>query len=88
MWQAAPAGWTRTNNVSASKSTRTSTTRELTFTITAETKILQGETAKTFADIKEGDTVTIVYAREGENRIASKVTLAAPAPAAPPAPTK
>ena len=61
-------------------------TRELTFTITADTKIRQGEAAKTLADIQVGDTVMVIYARDGEKRVASAVTIAASAPAVPPAP--
>jgi Cu/Ag efflux protein CusF len=54
--------------------------RELTFAIKDTTKIVQGDTAKMLADIKEGDTVTVVYTHEGQdNRVASKVTIDTPA---------
>ncbi len=63
--------------------------RELTFAVTDATKIAQGDAAKTLADIKEGATVTVVYSFEGkDNRVASKITLAAPAPDKEPAPDK
>ena len=61
--------------------------RELTFAINDATKIVQGDAAKTLADIKEGDTVTVVYAFEGkDNRVASMISIAAPAPKPAPAP--
>ena len=51
-------------------------TRELTFTVTDDTKIVQGDAAKTLADIKEGDTVTVVYMRESaDKRVATKITI-------------
>ncbi len=63
--------------------------RELTFTTTGDTKILQGDATKALADIKEGDSVTIEYARgAGDSRVASKVTVAAPVPAKAEAPAK
>ena len=61
-------------------------TRELAFSITAETQILQGETAKTLADIKEGDSVTVDYKRiDKDTRVATKVAIAAPSAAVAPA---
>ena len=61
--------------------------REMTFTINAETKIVQGDMAKTLADIKVGDTVSIDYTRaDQETRVATKVAIAAPAAA--PVPNK
>lgn len=67
-------------------------TRELTFTVTTDTKIVQGDVAKTLADIKVGDNVTVDYTRaDKETRKATKIAIAAaavaPAPAAP-APAK
>ena len=55
--------------------------RELTFTVTGDTKILQGDATKTLADIKEGDSVTVEYTRDGDNRVALKVSVAVPTPA-------
>lgn len=64
-------------------------TRELTFTTTAETRIVQGDAAKTLADIKPGDTVTVDYTRaDPQTRLASKIVIAAPAVAKPAAPAK
>lgn len=55
--------------------------RELTFTIAADTKILQGDATKALADIKVGDTVTVEYSiASKDKRVASKVTIAAAAP--------
>ena len=60
-------------------------TRELTFATTDATKIMQGDAAKTFADIKVGDTVSVVYSTPSkDNRVASKVTIVPAAPAAAP----
>jgi Cu/Ag efflux protein CusF len=64
-------------------------TRELTFTITEATRIVQGDATNTLAGIKVGDTVTVVYERKGpDSRVASKVTIAAPTPVAAPEPAK
>ena len=63
--------------------------RELTFTVTDATKIVQGDAAKTLADIKVGANVTVEYTRDGDNRVAVKIAIAppaAPAAAAPGAP--
>jgi Cu/Ag efflux protein CusF len=50
--------------------------RELTFTVTADTKIVQGDAAKTLADIKVGAKVTVEYIRgDGEARTAVKITI-------------
>ena len=57
-------------------------TRELTFAINAETKIVQGDAVKTLADIKVGDSVTVEYSFAAkDNRVASKVAIAVPAAA-------
>jgi Cu/Ag efflux protein CusF len=61
--------------------------RELTFTVAADTKIAQGDAARTLADIKVGDNVTVEYTRvDKETRAATKITInpAAVAPAAEP----
>ena len=63
----------------AGKKVTVMVTRELTFTVTDATKIVQGDAAKALADIKEGDTVTVEYSFEGQDRVASKITLGAPA---------
>jgi Cu/Ag efflux protein CusF len=49
--------------------------RELTFTVTDTTKIVQGEKAMTLADIKVGAKVTVVYDNAGETRTATKITI-------------
>ena len=74
----------------AGKSVVVMVKRELTFTVTDDTKILQGDAAKTLADVKEGDTVTVDYTHGGgDSRVASKIAIAVPpAPAAAPAPAK
>ena len=60
--------------------------RELTFTITKDTKIVQGDAAKTIADIKEGASVTVDYTRAGkDSRVAVKIDIAAAPAAAKPA---
>jgi Cu/Ag efflux protein CusF len=51
--------------------------RELTFTVTDATKIVQGDKEKTLADIKVGAKVTVVYENAGETRTASKITILA-----------
>jgi hypothetical protein len=52
----------------------------LTFTINEATKILQDDSSKTLADIKEGDNVTVEYIRQdAETRVATKVTINPPA---------
>ena len=65
-------------------------TRELTFTLTTDTKITQGDVAKTLADIKVGDSVTVDYTRaDKDTRVATKIVIAAAAAATPaPAPAK
>ena len=63
--------------------------RELVFTVTADTKIAQGEAVKTLADIKEGDTVTVEYARQDKDtRVAVKITIVPAAAPGAPAPAK
>ena len=55
--------------------------RDLTFDVTADTKILQGEAVKNLADIKEGATVTVEYSFVGKDtRVASKITIGATTP--------
>ena len=50
--------------------------RELTFAVTNDTKIVQGDEAKTLADIKVGDKVTVEYSLASpDNRVASKITI-------------
>ena len=48
--------------------------QELTLGITEATKIVQGNAVMTFADIREGDTVTVAYSFD--NNVASKVSIA------------
>jgi hypothetical protein len=52
-------------------------TRELTFTVTDETKIMQGDTPKKLADIKVEAKVTVDYMREGDARTAKKIAILA-----------
>ena len=50
--------------------------RPLTLTVTENTKIVQGEAAKTLADIKVGAKVTVQYHKDAaENRVADKITI-------------
>ena len=64
----------------AAKTVTVMVKRDLTFTVTNDTKIVQGDAAKTFADIKEGATVTIDYTRgEGDLRTATKIDIGAAA---------
>lgn len=49
--------------------------RELTFTVTDATQIVQGTTPKKLADIKVDAKVTVDYAKEGEKRVAKKIAL-------------
>jgi len=51
-------------------------TRELTFMVTDDTDIAAGEAARALADIRVGDTVTVVYSfTPDRNRVASQVTI-------------
>ena len=52
--------------------------RELTFTITDATKIVQEDAPKTLADIKEGATVSVEYTRTGDVRTAVKIVITPP----------
>lgn len=47
--------------------------RELTFTVTGQTKIQQQGRPATLADIKPGDKVSVVYVKEGDIRTARKI---------------
>ncbi len=49
--------------------------RALTFTVTADTKIVQGDAVKTLADVKVGAKVSVEYTKTGENRVAAKITI-------------
>ena len=51
--------------------------RELTFTVTDSTKIVQGEEAKKLADVKVDAKVTVEYTREGDTRTAKKIAILA-----------
>lgn len=50
-------------------------TRELTFTITADTKITEGDAAKTLGDIKIGAKVEVTYEKKGDDRVASAIKI-------------
>jgi Cu/Ag efflux protein CusF len=52
-------------------------TRELTFTVTDSTKIVQGDEAKKLADVKVGAKVTVEYVRDGDSRTAKKIVILA-----------
>ena len=49
--------------------------RELTFTVTDETKIQQGGAPKKLADIKVEDKVSVEYVRDGDARNAKKIVI-------------
>ncbi len=50
--------------------------RELTFTVTDKTQIVQGEAAKKLDDVKVDANVTVDYTRgEGDTRTAVKITI-------------
>jgi Cu/Ag efflux protein CusF len=51
--------------------------RDLTFTVTDATKIVQGDQAKTLADIKVGAKVHVEYDNVGDTRTATKITILA-----------
>jgi Cu/Ag efflux protein CusF len=52
-------------------------TRELTFTVTDSTKIVQGEEAKKLSDVKVDAKVAVEYTREGDTRTAKKISILA-----------
>ena len=49
--------------------------RELTFTCTDATKIMQGGAAKKITDIKVDDKVSVDYVKDGDKRTASKIVI-------------
>lgn len=49
--------------------------RELTFAVTAATKIVQGDEAKQLTDLKVDTRVTVDYTREGDTRTATKIAI-------------
>ena len=49
--------------------------RELTFTVTDSTKIVQGDEVKKLTDIMVDDKVTVEYTREGDTRTARKIAI-------------
>jgi predicted peptidase len=51
--------------------------RELTFTVTESTRIVQGDDARRLADVKVGAKVTVDYSREGDIRTAKKIAILA-----------
>jgi hypothetical protein len=51
--------------------------RELTFTVTESTKIVQGDEARKLADIKVDNQVSVEYVKEGETRTAKKISILA-----------
>ncbi|MCX6905174.1 MAG: DUF5666 domain-containing protein [Verrucomicrobia bacterium] len=50
-------------------------TRELTFTVTDKTKIVQGDSPKKLADIKVEAKVSVEYVRDGDTRTAKKIAI-------------
>ena len=50
-------------------------TRELTFSVTDATKIMQGDAAKKLADIKVDGKVSVEYVKDGDTRTAKKITI-------------
>jgi len=50
-------------------------TRELTFSVTDKTKIVQGDAPKKLADLKVDAKVTVDYVREGDTRTAQKIAI-------------
>jgi len=51
--------------------------RELTFTVTDTTQIVQGDAPKKLADIKVDDKVSVDYVKEGDTRTAKKISILA-----------
>ena len=51
--------------------------RELTFTVTDATQIVQGDAPKKLADIKVDNQVSVEYVKEGETRTAKKIAILA-----------
>ena len=51
--------------------------RELTFTVTDSTQIVQGDAPKKLADIKVDNQVSVEYVKEGETRTAKKIAILA-----------
>ena len=51
--------------------------RELTFTVTDATQIVQGDAPKKLADIKVDDKVSVEYVKDGETRTAKKIAILA-----------
>ena len=76
---AKPAAQTKTGTVkkvdAAAKEDVVMVTREMTFTVNEATKIMQGDAAKKLEDIKVDDKVSVEYTKDGEKRLASKITI-------------
>ena len=77
--QSSDASQTKSGTVTkvdvAAKQVVVMVTRDMTFSVTDTTKILQGTTSKKIGDIKVGAHVAIDYVRKGEARVATKITL-------------
>ena len=52
-------------------------TRELTFTVTDATQIVQGDAPKKLADIKVDSQVSVEYVKDGQTRTAKKIAILA-----------
>jgi Cu/Ag efflux protein CusF len=64
----------------AAKTVTVMAARELTFTVTDATKIVEADAPKSLADIKEGVTVTVEYTRAGDVRTAVRIVVSPPTP--------
>ena len=51
--------------------------RELTFTVTDATQIVQGDAPKKLADIKVDSQVSVEYVKDGQTRTAKKIAILA-----------
>ena len=51
--------------------------RELTFTVTDATQIVQGDAPKKLADIKVDNQVSVEYVKDGDTRTAKKIAILA-----------
>ena len=75
-----PATQTKTGSVTKvdveAKTVTVQSATELTYSVTADTKIVQGDAVKTLADIKVGAKVAVEYYRKGDAmRTAVKITI-------------
>lgn len=57
---------------------REGTEKDMTFAVTKDTKIMQGETAKTLADVKAGNEVKVMYIATDEKLTATMIHIMMP----------